>query len=254
MKLYHDLAEYYFSIENNHRDISQDVAFILALPECRPGASLLDLGCGTGEHLDLLSRKGLRCTGIDDSDEMLAIARSRFPGAAEFIMQNMAEIDYENDFDLVISLFGSFNYIIHDADVEAMLSRIGRALKPGGGGVLEIWNAPPINRIREKEIGPVSTTLFEGSTIGRERGFAMRGDTDKTVVEVHYRYRIEGPEGLKTLRDRHVMRAFTPDEITRFIVAAGLSLSRVYANFLSEPYEENSNRMVVVFTKPDPRK
>ncbi len=252
MKLYHDLARYYFAIEKNHRDISQDVSFILDLPGCRPGASLLDLGCGTGEHLDRFSRAGLRCTGIDDSEEMLAIARSRFPDAADYHLLDMAEIDYEDDFDLVISLFGSFNYLIHDADVASMLSRIGRALKRGGRGILEIWNAPPILKIREKEIGPVSTTRFDGSTIGRERGFAMRGDTDKTVVEVHYRYRIEGAEGMKTLRDRHLMRAFTPDEITRFIEASGLSLSKVYANFLSEPYDENSNRMVVVFDKPGP--
>jgi SAM-dependent methyltransferase len=228
------------------------VSFILALPGCRPGAALLDLGCGTGEHLDRLSRAGIRCTGIDDSEEMLAIARSRFPDAADYILADMSGIDYEEDFDLVISLFGSFNYLIHDADVESMLSRIARALRRGGKGIIEIWNAPPIVKIREKDIGPVSTTRFDGATIGRERGFAMRSDTDKTVVEVHYRYRIEAPGGMKTLRDRHLMRAFTPDEITRFIEASGLSLSKVYANFLSEPYEENSNRMVVVFDKPGP--
>ena len=253
MKLYHDLAEYYFAIENHHRDISQDVAFILGLPECCPGAALLDIGCGTGEHLERLAKAGIRCTGIDNSEEMLAVARARFPGAAEFRLLDMTEIEYDGEFDVVISLFGSFNYLIHDADIESTLSRIGRALKPGGRGILEVWNSPPVLKIREKEIGTVSTTLSASSTIGRERGFSIRDDATKTVVEVNYRYRIEGPGGVKTLRDRHLMRAFTPEEIERFLDGAGLAPAEVHANFLAEPYEENSNRMVVVFTKRGPR-
>ncbi len=253
MKLYRDLAEYYFAIENNHRDIAHDVSFIMDLAGGPATPSLLDLGCGTGEHLDRLAKMGVRCTGVDSSEEMLSLARARFPGPITFVRQDMTDIEYECEYDIVISLFGSFNYIIHDADVEAMLTCIRRALKPGGAGILEIWNSPPILKIREKDIGPVSTTICGESKIGRERGFRMRDDAGKTVVEVNYLYRIEGPGGTKTLRDHHLMRTFTPDEIARFVSAAGLTMRNVYANFLSEPYEENSNRMVAVFNRPAAR-
>jgi SAM-dependent methyltransferase len=249
MKLYHELAEHYFAIENNHRNIRNDVSFITALLQKKKSPALLDLGCGSGEHLGLLAMQGIRCTGIDISGDMLAQARERFPDGIEFIRSSMSDIEYENAFDIILSLFGSFNYLIHDAEIESMLRKIRRALRPGGLGILEIWNSPPILKIREKEIGPVSTTLHDGSSIRRERGFKLREDAFKTVVEVNYRYTIDGPDGMKTVRDRHVMRCFTTGEITRFISAAGFMVRNIYANFNSDPYEENSNRMVVLFER-----
>jgi len=118
MKLYHELAEYYFAIENNHRDITQDASFIAGLLGGRRGASLLDLGCGTGEHLGLLAKAGLRCTGIDVSEEMILTARRRFPEGIEFIRSDMKDISFTNAFDMVICLFGSFNYLIFDAEID----------------------------------------------------------------------------------------------------------------------------------------
>ncbi|MBP7738790.1 MAG: class I SAM-dependent methyltransferase [Spirochaetes bacterium] len=249
MKLYHELAEHYFAIEKNHRDIRTDVRFITALLENKEYPSLLDLGCGTGEHLGMLVKTGIRCTGIDISADMLVQARERYPAGIEFIRSSMSDIEYENAFDMVISLFGSFNYLIHDAEVESMLLKIRNALVPGGIVIFEIWNSPPILKIREKEIGPVSTTSHGDSIIKRERGFKLREDAFKTVVEVNYRYSVDGPGGFKNIRDRHVMRCFTAAEIRHFIAKAGFTVRNIFANFNSEPYEENSNRMVVLFER-----
>lgn len=249
MKLYHELAEYYFAIENNHRDITQDASFIAGLLAGRRGASLLDLGCGTGEHLGLLAKAGLRCTGIDVSEEMILTARRRFPEGIDFIRSDMKDISFTGAFDMVICLFGSFNYLIFDAEIDEMLGRIRASMIPGGIGVMEIWNSPPIRKIREKDISPVSVTDVHGASISRERGFKMRDDTGRTVVEVTYRYTIDEAGARKTVRDRHVMRTFTAVEITRFLDHAGFTVKNIYANFKSEPYEENSSRMVVVFEK-----
>jgi len=40
-----------------------------------PIKSILDLGCGTGNHAILLARRGYRVTGVDLSADMLAHAR-----------------------------------------------------------------------------------------------------------------------------------------------------------------------------------
>lgn len=249
MKLYHELAEYYFAIESNHRDIGQDASFITGLLAGRKGAALLDLGCGTGEHLGLLAKAGFRCTGVDVSEEMILTARRRFPEGIEFIRSDMKDISFTNAFDMVICLFGSFNYLIFDAEIVEMLGRIRASMRPGAVGVMEIWNSPPIRKIREKDISPVSVTDAHGTSISRERGFKMRDDTGRTVVEVTYRYTIDEGGAQKTVRDRHVMRTFTPGEISRFLDDAGYTVMNIHANFKPEPYEENSNRMVVVFER-----
>ncbi len=58
MKLYDELAEYYYAIENNHRNIRDDISLILSVMKDHHNPSLLDLGCGTGEHISELSRRG----------------------------------------------------------------------------------------------------------------------------------------------------------------------------------------------------
>ncbi|HON15751.1 MAG TPA: hypothetical protein PLA51_04660 [Spirochaetota bacterium] len=52
MKLYKELAEYYFAIESNHRNIVFDIQFINSYLSKYQNPSVLDIGCGTGEHLD----------------------------------------------------------------------------------------------------------------------------------------------------------------------------------------------------------
>lgn len=46
-----------------------------------PGSRVLDLGCGTGRPIaEELARRGLQVTGVDQSANMLALARQRLPG------------------------------------------------------------------------------------------------------------------------------------------------------------------------------
>lgn len=249
MKLYRELAEYYFDIERSTRDIRDDAAFILPLMRGRESPSLLDLGCGTGEHCALFAAEGFRCTGIDASEAMLTVARRRFQQGIVFINADMADIDFHEAFDIIVCLFGSFNYLLDDAVILATLSNVRRALRPDGISVFEIWNTIPVISIREKDVDTVSTTTVGEIEICRERGFRLIRKTRGTLVEVLYRYRINSPNGSKTLRDRHVMRTFTPDEIAGLLRKAGLTLKSLFSNFRSEPFRETSNKMVVVFSR-----
>jgi SAM-dependent methyltransferase len=250
MKLYHELAEYYFSIEDKHRDINEDVSLIRGLMEGRRDPSLLDIGCGTGEHLQRLNTAGFRCTGIDSSADMLRIARLRFPGAAEFIKEDMLSFDFYQEFDIAISLFGSFNYAINDNDVDRVFWNTWRALRTGGVGLFEIWNSVPVQRIHHKEPSLISVTNYSGVKIDRERGFTVLEYPGKTIVEVAYSYTIAHDGGTKTLRDRHVMRAFSREEIEGFILNNGFQVKAFYSNPLREPYSDTSNKILVHFEKP----
>lgn len=45
-----------------------------------PGATVLDVGCGTGRPMaEAIIERGLRVIGIDQADQMLSLARTRFP-------------------------------------------------------------------------------------------------------------------------------------------------------------------------------
>ncbi len=249
MKLYHELAEYYFAIEAKNRNIHDDIAMIRRLLQGVSSPSLLDLGCGTGEHLAVLSDSGIRCTGIDNSDDMLTVARMRFPGAAKFTTGSMLSFDYYEEFDAVVSLFGSFNYMVNDSDVDKVFWNTWRALKPGGVGLFEVWNAVPVQKIKTKDIGVVSITNAAGMEITRERGFTLAGYSGRTVVEVNYNYTIKNGTSSRTIRDRHVMRAFEKDEIAKFITENGFTIAAFYSSSRGDDYKATSNKILIHFIK-----
>ncbi len=249
MILYHRLAEYYFAIENINREIENDISLVRSYLHGMKSPSLLDLGCGTGEHLIQLSRYGIHCVGLDSSEDMLEIARERSPEKIEYIKCDVTDFDYYDDFDMIISFFGSLNYLLNDSEIDAAMWNTWRALKPGGIGLFEIWSSYPIDKIHAKDMDHVSTTSYGDKKIKRNRGFARMDHPDKTIVEVNYRYEISSGSSTEYIEDRHVMRAFSKDEISRFMEENGLSIISIYSNNLKEPFKKYSNKMMIHFTK-----
>lgn len=75
---------------------------ILDLLEPRAGERLLDIGCGTGDHLFLYHAKGCQVTGIDPSPFMLDIARKKFGPKADLHQGSAEDLPFsDNEFDIV---------------------------------------------------------------------------------------------------------------------------------------------------------
>jgi len=69
------------------------------------GKSILDIGCGTGELLAHLYRRGIRCRykGVDLSGEMIQLCRQKFP-ESEFEETDVLVDDLSEQFDYTISV------------------------------------------------------------------------------------------------------------------------------------------------------
>ena len=100
------------------------------------GAAVLDLGCGAGVPVTHWLAARFAVTGVDLSARQLALAREYVPDAT-FRQADMAAVDFPTaSLDAVVSLYA----IIHLPREEqpALLARIARSLKPGGG-FLATW-------------------------------------------------------------------------------------------------------------------
>ena len=89
--LYGVLAKYYDRVYH-WKDYDGDVRRLMAyLAEGGKGAggTLLDVGCGTGEHLVRLAGT-FECTGIDSSEPMLEVAKGKIPHAT-FMRADMTD-------------------------------------------------------------------------------------------------------------------------------------------------------------------
>lgn len=100
-------------------------------PLFRPGETILDLGCGTGQDAMHFESRGVRVAGVDASAAMLQIARRRGVDAQQLPVEaigNLAAV-----FDGAISNFGVLN-CVHD--LHQVASELKRLLRPGGFAAL----------------------------------------------------------------------------------------------------------------------
>ena len=96
---------------------------------------LLDVACGEGSFAVAMAQQGFRVTGVDQSQRMidLAWARAREANATvNFIVEDMRNLSFKNDFDLVTCLFDSMNYLLTIKDLQEAIRCVFEALKPGG--------------------------------------------------------------------------------------------------------------------------
>lgn len=73
------------------------------------GRDLLDVACGTGNHLKYL-KNSFSCTGTDIDEEMLSIARKKVKGVV-FKKADMTTLSLNKKFDVITCLFSSIGYV-----------------------------------------------------------------------------------------------------------------------------------------------
>ncbi|MBP88729.1 MAG: SAM-dependent methyltransferase [Planctomycetaceae bacterium] len=108
--------------------------------------SALDVCCGTGAAMRMLRplcRE--RVVGIDFSHNMMAVARQRIadaPGDAsmDFVMGNVLEMPFEEEFDLAVC-FGALGHIL-PKDQERFVDQVASSLRPGGRFVFVTSHMP----------------------------------------------------------------------------------------------------------------
>jgi SAM-dependent methyltransferase len=102
------------------------------------GARVLDVATGPGYVAARAGDRGARVSGVDLSEQMLAVARRRYP-AIEFIKGDAEELPFpEASFDAVVANF----CILHLGRPERAAAGFARVLKPGGLAALTAWDYP----------------------------------------------------------------------------------------------------------------
>lgn len=118
--------------DQSHSFVSNFGNNIVELLNAKVGEEILDLGCGTGDIANKLFDKGVRVLGIDQSDNMIAAAKAKYPHIP-FEVEDATEMDYYHRFDAVFS-----NATLHWVKPPKMaLECIYKSLKSGGRMVAE---------------------------------------------------------------------------------------------------------------------
>ncbi len=99
--------------------------------------NVLEIGCGWGRGLDLLTKAADHYTGIDKNDALITALSAEYRNAT-FIAANIPPLARlsDNQFDFIVT----FQVIEHISDDDLFIREVHRVLKPGGKLLLTTVN------------------------------------------------------------------------------------------------------------------
>jgi SAM-dependent methyltransferase len=210
----------------------------------KPTRTILDLGCGTGNHSLPLAKRGYEVVGVDRSDEMLHELRSKHRTDAAFRAGDIRTIDVGKRFDCALMMFAVLGYQIENSDVLAALGNARRHLHPRGILIFDVWYGPAVLHVRPSERAKVIPT-GEGQIVRFASGNL---DVSRQVCTVSYQiWRIQNDHVIARVDERHQMRYFFPMEIDLLLKGTGFTVLRVgaFPDVDRDP-DENTWNIVVV--------
>src|SRR5450631_3126554 len=143
----------YYDLLYKDKDYGGESRYVQALlTEYASGAidSILELGCGTGAHAELLSHMGFHVFGIDLSEIMLeeADARAAKSGLSAaklaFAHGDARTFRANRTFDAVVALFHVLSYQTSDHDVRSTVATAASHLRSNGLFIFDFWYGPSV--------------------------------------------------------------------------------------------------------------
>ena len=183
-----------------------------------PDGRLLDVACGTGEHL-LHLRAHYQVEGLDLDPGILDVARAKLAGTP-FYQGDMLDFDLGRRFDVVICLFSAIGYMQTADRLAQAVTNMARHLLPGGMLAIEPWLSP-----EQWKPGRLHALLVDEPDLKIARmnrsEVALNG---LSVLEFHYL--VGDASGVRHVTERHELRLFEDDEYRRAFEQAGLTPQR----------------------------
>lgn len=181
--------------------------------------TLLDMGCGTGRHLEELVKHQIKCDGFDKSPEMLLHAKQRLPGNNVTLTKaNLTDFENGKKYDLVISMFSVFGYLIDNRQLLAGLHTAYKHLLPGGLFIFDGWYGPAVLAQKPKHIK--HEYRYGQDTIVRKATPVL--DLINQIVKIHYEIIIR--------RVDRVLKRINEDHHVRFMFIQEMAMAMEYCN------------------------
>jgi SAM-dependent methyltransferase len=229
-----DSPYYHILYKNRNEEEAQvfmdNVTHYLNMPE---NGTILDLACGKGRHSIYLNKLGYQVTGVDLSENSIAVANESSNESLRFKTHDMREPINET-YDAVFNLFTSFGYFDTYEDNIKTLKAIKDSINEYGFGVIDFFNADFIieNLVAEetKEIDGITFNIkrfVENKKIIKEIRFEDKGETYNFTEKVS---------------------AFTLSDFESMMEEADIFLLEIFGDYkLRKFYKTQSERLIMIF-------
>lgn len=201
---------------------------------------LLDLGCGTGKLTRIMETYGYDMIGVDNSFEMLDMAREHASENILYLLQDMREFELYGTVRAIYSACDSVNYILEEDELREVFALANNYLDPGGLFVFDI-NSPYKYRELLAE-NTFAETREEGSFIW-ENYF----DEEEQINEYDLTLYIKDEEDrFLRFQEEHYQKCYELSTIQVLLEEAGMEFVAAYDAYTKNPVSDESEKILVI--------
>lgn len=208
-------------------------------------ATVLDLGCGTGDMSHILAERGANVIGLDASSEMLTLANHKAEKKRLKIFytcQNMTSFSTGHCYNAVISTFDCLNYLLTKADLVRAFTCVSGELADGGVFIFDM------------------NTEYKFKNVYADNSYVLESDNVFCAWENYYDEKSKKcdfyinifarEKGLyRRYSEEQTERMFTLSEIKSALKSAGLTFVSVSSDFDGSPVTDNTERYYFIARK-----
>ncbi|MFE2154543.1 class I SAM-dependent methyltransferase [Streptomyces lavendulae] len=204
----------------------------------KPGASVLELGVGTGRVALPLADHGFRVHGVETSEGMLARLAEKDPeGRITPVLGDLVQLDLERTFDVVLAPFNVLCCAMTVDEQIAMMHAIARHTAADGHVVIETFDPSDHHVQRKADV----TTRPAGT-----RGVVIES---LEVLPASQNMLLNSTlflDGAAPKSSSTVMRYLWPSELDLLAAIARLELVSRYSGWQEQPFDGGDGRKMCV--------
>jgi len=245
MKSYEDFALIYDQLmrDINYKEWFDYIQKLMRKYDIKP-EKVLEMACGTGNLTEHLCRSGYDVTCFDLSEDMLSIAYDKLSSYKNLLIlkQNMVDFQINNNYDAVISICDSINYITEPGDLLKVFNNVYSHLKEGGIFIFDINSYYKLSNI----IGN-NTFVEENDDVFYvwENCF----NEEDNLCEFYLNFFIKEKELYRRSEEVHIERAYREEEIISALKEAKFKNIEIFDGLTLNKSHEESERINIISWK-----
>lgn len=241
--IYNNFAYVYdeLTLDIDYKKWADYVEAILAKNKVK-ASMILELGCGTGSFGIEMARRGYEMICLDLSTEMLDCANEKAKKEGLdilFLNQDMCKFELYGTVDVIVCLLDSFNYLTKASQVQKLFKLVHNYLNPDGLFIFDINTQYKFENILSDnlfyEIGDDVTYIWENNYNQKTK-----------IARFDLTFFVKKGELYERFDETHFERAYSHNEIMKFINESDLKFISVYDELkLKKPSEKSSRNFYI---------
>lgn len=176
--------------------------------------TLIDVACGTGEHLKYL-KSNYTVEGLDLDNELIKIAKQKLP-EIKIHNSDMLDFDLKRKFDVVVCLFSSIGYVVTKEKLYLAIKNMQKHTATGGLLIIEPWFSP-----KQFRSGMVHATFVNQPDLKIAR-MNISKVIEANISMLDFQYLIATPKGINHFSEHHELGLFTHDDYLTAFAKCGM--------------------------------